>query len=57
MVTVAETAYVRAELPSNRRPDARELRALGRQLDARNGSFPFAHARLAWLESHGGATP
>jgi len=43
----------RAESRSNRCPDARELRALGRRLDARQGTFAFAHARLAWLESYG----
>src|SRR5688500_3069669 len=44
----------RAESRSNRCPDARELRALGRRLGARQGTFAFAHARLAWLESYGG---
>ncbi|GAB3790441.1 hypothetical protein [Nocardioides ungokensis] len=31
----------------------RHLRALGRQIDTRLGTFPFDHARLAWLESYG----
>ena len=52
-MTMTETAYLRAEVPAQRSMDARELRELGRRLDTLKGTFPFAHARLAWLESHG----
>jgi hypothetical protein len=53
VVTVTQTAYLRAEVPEQRSTDSRELRELGRRLDTRKGTFPFAHARLAWLESNG----
>ena len=50
---VVSSAYVRPEMPSSRCPDERELRKLSGQLDTSRGTFLFAHARLAWLESHG----
>ena len=50
---VAETAYLSTRATPIRYPDAYELRKLSEQLDTRSGSFLFAHARLAWLESHG----
>ena len=50
---MAETAYIRTQMTSSRCPDAHELRKLSEQLDTSSGTFPFAHARLAWLESHG----
>jgi hypothetical protein len=53
VVKVARGAYVSTEVPSSRCPDERELRKLSGQLDPRRSTFLFAHARLAWLESHG----
>ena len=50
---MTEAAHFRAAVPTKRCPDILELRQRGRQLDSRLGTFPFAHARLAWLESHG----
>ena len=50
---VAETAYSRTQIPASRCPDVAELRKLSEQLDNNGGTFLFAHARLAWLESHG----
>jgi hypothetical protein len=32
--------------------DRRELVLLAHELDGRSRTFPFDHARLAWLESH-----
>jgi len=32
--------------------DRSELVRLARVLDSRSRTFPFDHARLAWLESH-----
>lgn len=54
---VAEIAFFTAQVPSSRCPDVRELRQLSEQLDTDGGTFPFAHARLAWLESHGEKEP
>lgn len=49
-VDLADESVATAVQP---RPDVlRELRDLGRRLDTRKGTFPFAHARMAWLESH-----
>lgn len=56
-MTVAETAFFIAPVPSSRCPDVRELRKLSEQLDTSRGTFLFAHARLAWLESHGEKEP
>ena len=50
---VAETAYFSTQFPASRCPDVGELRKLSEQLDNSGGTFLFAHARLAWLESHG----
>ena len=50
---MAETEYLRTQVPSRRCPDPGELRRLSEQLDTSSGTFLFAHARLAWLESHG----
>lgn len=50
---MAATAYVRAEALA-RGKDAGQLGRLGKQLDTGTVTFPFAHARLAWLESRGG---
>ena len=50
---MAATAYSRTQVPSSRCPATRELRKLSEQLDTSSGTFPFVHARLAWLESHG----
>ena len=52
-MTVAETAYFRTQVPASRCPDTQELRKLSEQLDTSSETFLFAHARLAWLESHG----
>lgn len=32
--------------------DRKELVRLAHELDSRSRTFPFDHARLAWLESH-----
>ena len=50
---MAETTYFRADVPPKQRRDVRELQELGRQLDVGKQTFPFEHARLAWLESNG----
>ena len=50
---MADTTYFRAEVTPKQRRDVRELRQLGRQLDAGKQTFPFEHARMAWLESNG----
>ena len=52
---MAETACFRSQVPPSRHPDAHELRKLSEELNPNRGTFLFAHARLAWLESHGEA--
>ena len=53
MATTAQAAHFCPEVHSKHCPDVRELLERGGQLDPRLGTFPFDHARLAWLESHG----
>jgi hypothetical protein len=53
MLRMAQTAYFHTHVLPSRCPNTRELRQLSEQLDTSSGTFLFAHARLAWLESHG----